>query len=246
MESRLETHSTNTSPAPSSLGSSTVRARSITDYCCVGMDWKWSCMLCCVVLLCCVVSSLQIVLRLFSGSEWMPRCVAGCYRHERCRESNPPFPHTTHAGNIFSTSAFRVIPSDGRGNTGSNCAGAGGGGPDRSSPILLDIVVACGRTAKKIHQPRRRFQQSRTTVPSRPATAEVLWLFHAAWILLLASEYSIPFYVLYNPPKCPRCRECHARSGVALFVLPRNVFQKKRERIHNHTKLSILLSRHRS
>ena len=29
----------------------------------------------------------------------------------------------------------------------SNCAGAGG--PDRSSPILLDIVVACGRTAKK-------------------------------------------------------------------------------------------------
>ena len=245
MESRLETHSTNTSPAPSSLGSSTVRARSITDYCCVGMDWKWSCMLCCVVLLCCVVSSLQIVLRLFSGSEWMPRCVAGCYRHERCRESNPPFPHTTHASNIISTSAFRVIPSEdaeiqdrielcGRRRTGS---------------FVPDFTRHRGgmwQNRQKIHQPRRRFQQSRTTVPSRPATAEVLWLFHAAWILLLASEYSIPFYVLYNPPKCPRCRECHARSGVALFVLPRNVFQKKRERIHNHTKLSILLSLHRS
>ena len=84
------------------------------------LEWTGSGVVCCVVLCCCVVlfrrsKSFCVFFRDQNGCQG-----ACCYRHERCRESNPPFPHTTHASNIISTSAFRVIPSDGRGNTGSN------------------------------------------------------------------------------------------------------------------------------
>ena len=110
------------------------------------MGWKWSCMLCCA----CAVSSLRsfcIFIRDQNGCQGVLRDVtdmsdAGNRIHpsptpRMLVTSSPP----RHSGwSQVRTRKYRIE---------SNCAGAGGGGPDRSSPILLDIVVACGRTAKK-------------------------------------------------------------------------------------------------